>query len=886
LRKPIRFLNDLIAIKQALNLTMLKQIALITLLGSYLAASQAQTSNAMIISPLPGQWEFKAAEEEGWLPATVPGTVHTDLLANGLIEDPFYRLNEKQLQWIDKKNWIYRCYFQLDSALLNKERISLEFQGLDTYADVYLNGRPILLADNFFRRWETDIKPHLRADSNELYLLFHSPTQIGLEKLGAHGYGLPAINDQSENGEMGDKKVSVFVRKPGYHFGWDWGPRLVTSGIWRPILVKAWDEARLTDAYFYQQSISAEQAQLEAQLEIEAERPIAASLTVYWGDSLLARQEVALQAGRQKFSLALALDEPQLWWTKELGEPFLYHLSAVLESGGQPISTIEHRIGLRSIRLVQEPDGQGTSFYFELNGKPVFSKGANYIPNDIFLNRVDADWYREIIHSAADANMNMLRVWGGGIYEDKLFYDLCDELGILVWQDFMFACSMYPGDATFIESVKQEAIDNIKRLRNHACIALWCGNNEIDIAWANYKETSGWGWKQRYTMAQRATIWANYERVFHQLLPDMVAAHHPGAFYWPSSPYASPGTHATNNSTSGDTHYWGVWHAEHPFRDFRNNVSRFVSEYGFQSFPEFRSVQQYTLPEDHDIKSEVMASHQRSGIGNLRIRSYMKDWYKLPPRFDHFLYVGQLLQAEAIKMAIEAHLSAKPYCMGTLYWQLNDCWPVASWSGIDYYRRWKAMHYFVKKAFQPETIVFIDQKDKLDLYVCSGRGEDAQALLSLDLLDFNGKTLWLYAQDIRLSADSSLLAVRFPLGQFSAFGDKSNTLLRARLYQDGAVLHENLYYFTEPKNLKLPPQPAIRATVEAEEDGSYSILLNADALAKNVFLEFAGVAGRFSDNYFDLLPGHDTRVRFTPQEALPQPLSAKGLSIVHLKMTY
>ena len=866
---------------------MLKPIALllITFLGGYLAASQAQTSNAMIISPLPGQWEFKAAEEEGWLPAAVPGSVHTDLLANGLIEDPFYRLNERQVQWIDKKNWIYRCNFQLDSALLSKERISLEFQGLDTYADVYLNGRPILLADNFFRRWETDIKPHLRADSNELYILFHSPTQLGQEKLEAHGYGLPAINDQSENGAMGDKKVSVFVRKPGYHFGWDWGPRLVTSGIWRPILVKAWDEARLTDAYFHQQSVSAEQARLEAQLEIEAERPMAASLAVFWGDSLLARQEVALQAGRQQFSLALTLDEPQLWWTKELGEPFLYQLSAVLESGGQPISAIEHRIGLRSIRVVQEPDSQGSSFYVELNSKPVFSKGANYIPNDVFLNRVGPDWYREIIQAAADANMNMLRVWGGGIYEDKLFYDLCDELGILVWQDFMFACSMYPGDAPFIESVKQEAIDNIKRLRNHASIALWCGNNEIDIAWAHYKETSGWGWKQRYTMAQRATIWADYERVFHQLLPDMVAAYHPGAFYWPSSPFASPGTHATNNSTTGDTHYWGVWHAEHPFRDFRKNVSRFVSEYGFQSFPEFQSVQQYTLPEDHDIESEVMASHQRSGIGNLRIRSYMKDWYKLPPRFDHFLYVGQLLQAEAIKMAIEAHLTAKPYCMGTLYWQLNDCWPVASWSGIDYYRRWKAMHYFVKKAYQRETVVFIDQKDLLDLYVVSGRPEAFMARLTLELMDFDGNTRWFYAQDARLSPDSALLSVRFPLSQFRVFGDKNQAVLRARLYDQNGLLHENLYYFTEPKQLKLPPQPAISAIVEAQEDGSYLLRLSTDALAKNVFLQFEKAEGFFEDNYFDLLPGQETRLRFTPKNPIAELLSADDLSILHLATT-
>jgi beta-mannosidase len=865
---------------------MLKPLAFTALLAGSLASAGAQTSDLMTIRSLPGQWEFKAAEEEGWLPATVPGSVHTDLLANGLIEDPFYRLNERDLQWIDKKNWVYRCRFQLDSALLQKERISLEFQGLDTYADVYLNDQPILLADNFFRRWEVDVKPHLRADRNELYILFHSPTQIGLEKLEAHGYGLPAVNDQSENGAMGDKKVSVFVRKPGYHFGWDWGPRLVTSGIWRPILLKAWDEARLADAYFHQASISPERALLDARLEVEAERPGPASLAVYWGDSLLARQDLELQAGKQSIALPLALDNPQLWWTKELGDPFLYELSAVLERDGQPLNAIERRIGLRAIRVVQAPDAQGTSFYFELNGKPVFAKGANYIPNDVFLDRVDADWYREIIQSAADANMNMLRVWGGGIYEDQLFYDLCDELGILVWQDFMFACSMYPGDGPFVESVKQEAIDNIKRLRNHACIALWCGNNEIDVAWANYKETLGWGWKQRYTMAQRRAIWADYERIFHELLPKMVEAHHPGAFYWPSSPYAGPGTHATYSSTSGDTHYWGVWHGEHPFRDFRKYVSRFVSEYGFQSFPEFRSVQQYTLPEDHDIESEVMAAHQRSGIGNLRIRSYMKDWYKLPPRFDHFLYVGQLLQAEAIKMAVEAHLTAKPFCMGTLYWQLNDCWPVASWSGIDHYRRWKAMHYFMKKAFQSETVIFIDHKAHLDLFTLSGSPMPDTGRLTVELLDFEGNMRWFHAQDARLSPDSALQLVRFPLSQFRAYDDPHRSLLRARLYKDDELLHENLYYFTEPKHLKLPLRPDIRASVEAQEDGSYLVILTTDALAKNVFLAFEDTEGFFADNYFDLLPGTEAQVRFTPKGSLEEPLATEKLVILHLAMTH
>ena len=850
-------------------------------------AAFAQISDSMIIESLQGAWEFKASSQENWMPATVPGCVHTDLLDNGVIEDPFYRLNEHKLQWIDKNNWMYRCRFRLDSSLLARDRASLEFLGLDTYADVYLNDELILLADNFHRSWEVDIKPYLKAEDNELSILFHSPIQLGLEKLEAHGYGLPASNDQSENGGVGNKQVSVFVRKPGYHFGWDWGPRLVTSGIWRPILVKAWNEARLTDVYFQQKTLDTVQAQLDTRVAIESEQAGPATLSVFWNDSLLAQQELDLQPGNQEASLPITIKHPRLWWTQELGEPYRYHLTVVLEKDGRSLGRQEKKIGLRNIRIVQDPDadGQGRSFFVELNGKPVFAKGANYIPNDVFLNRVTPEWYRNILQSAADANMNMLRVWGGGFYEDDLFYELCDELGIMVWQDFMFACSMYPGDSTFVESVRQEAIYNIKRLRNHPCIALWCGNNEIDVAWSQYEEKLGWGWKQLYSKEQRAAIWADYELVFHQLLPELVEAYQPGAFYWPSSPYAENGAHASYSSTSGDIHYWGVWHGEHPFQDFRKYIGRFMSEYGFQSFPEFRSVQQYTLPEDYDIESEVMESHQRSGIGNLRIRSYMKGHYKAPRQFDQFLYVGQLLQAESIKMAIEAHRTAKPYCMGTLYWQLNDCWPVASWAGIDYYLRWKALHYFVRDAFKRESVVFLDDKDSLKVYTCSDRITPASTQLRMELLDFEGELLWYQNFDARLSPDSALVAASFPLDYFDNIGDKSKMVLRARLYEDKQLLHENLFYFEAPKNLELPQNPEITTTIGLTAKGDYVLTLNSKALAKNVFLEFDAVDGHFSDNYFDLLPGEAKVVHFSPQDTPKQALGIEELRILHLAET-
>ena len=848
--------------------------------------SLAQSSINMKKTEIQEGWQFRQANIGSWQPASVPGSIHTALMANGVIEDPYYRVNEKKVQWVDKNNWEYRTTFSADKEWIDKGRITLEFLGLDTYADVYLNEQLILQADNFHRAWEIDVKSVIKEGNNELRIYFHSPIQVGLEKLEAHGYGLPASNDQSENGGMGDKKVSIFVRKPGYHFGWDWGPRLVTSGIWRPVVLKAWNSARIKDAYFHQQAVSAEKAEVEARIEIEAEEAIDGQLSVFWKDSLIASQKVQLEKGTQSVNLPVEFLNPQLWWTQELGEPFLYELSAVLESQGLELARQEERIGLRSIRIVRQPDSKGTSFYLELNGKPVFSKGANYIPNDLFLERVGKEGYRSIIQSAANANMNMLRVWGGGIYEDKLFYSLCDEYGILVWEDFMFACSMYPWDKDFVESVRQEAIYNIRRLRNHPSIALWCGNNEIDVAWAQYKENSGWGWKQRYNSQQRAEIWAGYEKIFHDVLPEAVEAHHPGAFYWPSSPYDGKGTHATNNSSSGDIHYWGVWHAEHPFSEFRNHIGRFMSEYGFQSFPEFRTVEQYTVPEDWDIESEVMAAHQRSGIGNLRIKSYMEDDYRIPEDFQHFLYVGQLLQAESIKMAIEAHRSAKPYCMGTLYWQLNDCWPVASWSGIDYYRRWKALHYFVREAFGKDVVVFEGNEQAIKVFTCSGGKEPSSAELRLELRNFDGELLWYDYGEVPLNPDSAMLVKSLPADILTGLGDKAKLYLSSRLIQNGQTLHDNLFYFVAPKELVLPEAPAIKAVLKTTGVGEYELRLKAEKLAKNVFLEFEEAEGFFSDNYFDLQPGQEKVLTFKENNMGENPLTVESLRMVSLVDTY
>lgn len=689
------------------------------------------------------QWKFKACDESEWLPAQVPGCVHTDLLKNGIIPDPFYGTNEHDLQWIDKKDWEYETSFDVDSNLNAQSRIELVFDGLDTYADVYVNGAKVLSADNMFRSWRIDVKSQLKDSGNVIKIRFRSPIQEDLPKLEKLGYPLPASNDQSEVGGMGEQKVSIFARKAPYHYGWDWGPRFVTSGIWREARIEAWSEVRLDDVFIRQDEVTAELARVTAVATIAAEHAWQGVFRVSAGGQTW-EQDVRLEEGRHSVELSLELAEPKLWWCRGLGEAHLYSFHAELAEAERTVSEKKVRSGLRSVKLVREQDSRGTSFYIELNGTPVFAKGANHIPNDSFITEVTAERYRHEIASAAESNMNMLRVWGGGIYEEDVFYDLCDEYGLMVWQDFMFACSMYPGDEAFLENVRLEAEENLVRLRNHPSIVLWCGNNEIDSAWAHYEEKGGWGWKQDYTEELREKIWSDYEKVFHEILPEVVTDYAPGAEYWPSSPLVSLShdkeQHANPSTTSGDIHYWGVWHNTEPFDNYNVYVGRFMSEYGFQSFPEPKTVRTYAEDRDMELESKVMLAHQKNGAGNRLIKSYMDQYYNEPKDFEAFLYMSQIQQAEAMKTAIEAHRRNKPYCMGTLYWQMNDCWPVASWAGMDYLGRWKALQYVAKRCFRDVSLSIESKEQEIRVHLVSDISEAVQGTLKVQLFDFNGKS--------------------------------------------------------------------------------------------------------------------------------------------------
>ncbi len=810
-------------------------------------------------------WRFRQLHTEKWHAASVPGCVHTDLMQGGLISDPFYRLNELDVQWIDKVDWEYEVNFEIDEKVRLHEQLDLVFQGLDTYATVYLNESLILKADNMFREWRINVKPLLEVGQNTLRIHFRSLIAEDLPKLTNLGYDLPAVSDQSIAGGLGNKRLSIFARKAGYHYGWDWGPRLVTSGIWRPVFLEAWSTARIENLHLVNQQVSKESARIQAIFEIQALKQAKIDLTIEIDSSQPVKQSVKLQPGFNSIEIPLEIKNPRLWWTNGLGESFLYLVKAKLEANSLVLDEILQKFGVRSLRVVQEKDKIGTSFYVELNGVPVFAKGANYIPNDNFLPRVGPEKYLQIVQSAAQANMNMLRVWGGGIYENDHFYNLCDEYGILIWHDFMFACAMYPSDDAFIENVKQEAIQNIRRLRNHPCLALWCGNNEIDMGWS-HEIGDPWGWKKDFSAQQVAQMWHDYKKLFHEILPELVARYAPNTFYWPSSPLAGLDERSTYESASGDMHYWGVWHGLHPFEDFKRYIGRFVSEYGFQSFPELKSVKAYTLPDDWDINSEVMKSHQRSPIGNLRIKNYMEKYYRIPDSFANFLYIGQVLQAEAIKYAIEAHRRKKPYCMGSLYWQINDCWPVASWAGIDYYGRWKALHYFVKKAFADILISPTIDDGILQIFVISDRLEPVNGNIKLKLIDFTGGQYWdkTFAINLPINSVSNIFSIEVPALLKNL--KQADVVFQALLQVDGQQVAKNHIYFTLTKDLNLPI-PDYHLEVTKIQTG-YRIQLTAKNLLKNVYLHLDEFEGVFSDNYFDLLPGDPIMVEYATSQKI------------------
>lgn len=812
-----------------------------------------------VVKNLHEGWKFRQARLTNWYPATVPGVVHTDLLQNKIIEDPFFRLNERGLQWIDKEDWVYETCFTLAADMMRKENMELVFEGLDTYADVYLNDECILKADNMFRCWSIPVRQYIREENNILKVYFHSPVKIDVPKWDALPYQYPASNDQSENGGLFNKKISIFARKAGYHYGWDWGPRLVTSGIWRPVYIRAWSDLRINDVFIEQKEVGAGRAVIAGHVELDADKDMNGVLVTITDEvtgRVLGEWQADLKRGTNRVTVDFVLHKPKLWWSNGLGEPFLYRFRTDIIAGGELLDSKTERVGIRSLKVVHQPDKDGHTFYIELNGRPVFAKGANYIPSDNFLPRVTPENYKRTILDAAGVNMNMLRVWGGGIYENDVFYDLCDEYGIMIWQDFMFACSMYPAEGALLDNIHQEAVDNVKRLRNHACIALWCGNNECQDAWL------GWGWKceiERQNKEYADKIWAQYRQQYHVTLPGVVREYAPGTFYWPSSPFAFEGE--MSGTTDGDRHYWSVWHGKAPISDYDSEKSRFFSEYGFQSFPEFESVKRYApYPEDWDIRSEVMMSHQRGGDhANGLIETYLLNEYKKPRDFRAFLYMNHVLQGDAIKTAIESHRRQMPYNMGTLFWQHNDCWPVASWASRDYYGRWKAQHYYVRKAYDDILISSVVEGDDLKVYAVSDRLENTSGRLQLQVCQFDGTVVHHWGKSVGISGNDSRVCFSAPLAKLLEGADRGTVYVRVDYTDKSGRVYHNNYCLGKQKDMDYP-KVDLQTEVRSIE-GGYEVMVSADKFARAVCLSVADNESVYSDNYFDVQPKSSVQVQ-------------------------
>ena len=793
-------------------------------------------------------WEFQRFNTDSWYSATVPGCVHLDLFANELIPDPFFGLNESQLQWISNESWTYRLVFQPSSKVLSKKNIEILFHGLDTYADVYLNGTNVICANNMFHPWSTEIKDIINAGDNELLVQFRSPLKEVVEKMKSMDCALPADNDQAG-------KTSPHTRKAPYHYGWDWGPCLVTSGIWKGVELIGWDDWHITQFQVSNKSVSKDNAELEVELEVIAE--IQETLKITLSELITgkkSKQAFKMKSGVNNFSFNISITNPQLWWPHGHGNQTLHHFFLTVETDDQ-LEKRERKIGIRDVTIKRAADQKGESFEIYVNNMPIYSKGANWIPADYFVERLQKEDYKRLLKDAIRANMNTLRIWGGGIYEADHFYELCDKMGIMVWQDFMFACSMYPADKNFLDSVKKEARYQVKRLKSHASIILWCGNNEVASGWLS------WGWKEELP----SSIWEDYRKLFHELLPKVCSELDPQRLYWPSSP-----CHGTDQSDQdqifgkGDNHYWGVWHGGDDFDAFEDNVGRFMTEYGMQSFPSMSMVQSFTHEKDRSLDSDVMNAHQKASLGTGNLMKYIEDYYSVNDDFESIVGLSQIMQAEAIRFAVEAHRRNMPYCMGTLYWQFNDCWPVISWSSIDYGGNWKALHYAARKFFSPILVSIRDLDDKIEIHVINDQHHEVESRIRLGLFNLNGDKLFKDSFEINAEPFSSNIYRVFDKNDFLGGIDLSATLFRAELFVGGKSLSRAHQFFSRPKYLNIP-SPEFDYKIERVR-GKFVITIKSKSFLCQVHLISIKVRGVFSDNYFDMLPGEVQMINFEPSE--------------------
>jgi beta-mannosidase len=804
---------------------------------------------------LNGAWQFRQTDSAEWLAAQVPGGVHTDLMAAGRISDPFIGDEELRVQWVAEADWEYRRTFRVEPALAAESRQILAFDGLDTLADVRLNGELLGSADNMFRTWRWDATGRLKAGANELSIVFRSAVRAAATlETGRH---MDSANDQLAG--------APYLRKAPCHFGWDWGPKLPNVGLWQGVRIEAWTAARIEDVRI-EQHHEGGHVRLTAEFTVEREAgapaaDLAASLHLRHPNGREETVRATISAVSSTAQFAVEIAGPQFWWPNGLGGQPLYKLEFELaegSAGGRMLDARAYKVGLRTLQLRREPDQWGESFTFVVNGVPVFAKGSNWIPADCFPARVTPAQLEALLGGAAAANHNMVRAWGGGYYETEAFFDLCDRFGILVWQDFMFACSVYPlHDPAFLANVEAEVREQVRRLRHRASLALWCGNNEMERGWGE------WGW----TRPETEDLKAVYLDFFWQRLPAWVAAQDGATPYWPSSPSSGRPLEQSSNGR-GDEHQWNVWHSLAPFTDYGRETYRFMSEFGFESLPALATVAAFAPdPADWNLGSPLMDHHQRCTSGNAKILYYMAEQFRLPTDFARIVYVSQILQAEAMRVGVEHWRRHRDLCAGALYWQLNDCWPVSSWASIDYYGRWKALQYATRRFYAPLLLSTEVGPDGVSLAVTNDRATLWRGELRWSLERLSGAVVAAGQEAV----EAAPVATTFlpTIGAAAGIGvaeSRRDTVLVSELWQPGGEepLARVVTAFTPDKGLALA-RPEFEVAVAAEH-GRAAVSLTSASLARWVELSLEGADVIFDDNYFDLPSGREVTVGFEPPQ--------------------
>ncbi|MHC1739768.1 MAG: glycoside hydrolase family 2 protein [Anaerolineaceae bacterium] len=793
----------------------------------------------MKIQSLTGKWEFRQAGTSEWFPANVPGGVHTDLLALGRIPDPFVGDNEKKVQWVAEADWEYHRQFAVTPEFFNQAHIWLVCDGLDTLATVSINGQELGHSNNMFRQYRWDVKPLLKPNNNDLLVAFDSPVQYCAKQQLIRP--MPGVSQAISGGPH--------LRKAPCQFGWDWGPQLPPIGIWKDIRLEGDQGVRIGEVHFHQSHAEGKVTVMASvTLQRQDNSPCSVILRISAPDGQL-YETTTKDLKKNETSLEIVIANPKIWWPNGYGAQPLYHACVELFEDGQPAEKQGFQLGLRTIELRQQPDEWGRSFTFVVNGLPIFAKGSNWIPADSFPTRISDEYMEMLIRSAADTHQNMLRVWGGGFYEEERFYDLCDRYGILVWQEFIFSCSVYPlDDPSFIENVRIEVAENVRRLRHRASLALWCGNNEMEWGWVD------WGWKGPEFQAMKVA----YDKFFHYTLPDWCIAEDPDHSYWPSSPSSDTPFENPNGQQQGDAHYWDVWHGRKPFTAYRNQYPRFMSEFGFQALPPLSTIRTYASEADWNMTSYIMERHQKNDSGNQLMVGQMLDTFRLPKDFESLVYLSLVLQAEGIRYGVEHWRRFPKRVSGILFWQLNDCWPVASWSSLDYFGRWKALHYAARRFFAPLMLSIEDKPTAQNVSLTNETRDLWEGSMRWSLETLEGKTI--------RSGEAPVKVAPFDVSSICEldFADQLDDDLRritaftAELWQGQKLISRQTAFFVPTKHLELT-EPAISTRLSFEK-GQLRIDLTSRSMARLVEITLDGADVIFSDNYFDLPAGRTVNI--------------------------